>query len=67
MNMCEYFLDTQFQYEQIHKILFTTSPYTLVYSHSKLLHTQDLHGEKKEKHFCPYPIPQKPILKLKGL
>ena len=65
--MCEHFLDIQFQYKQFYKILFTASPYTLVHSHSKLLYTQVQHGGKKEKHLRPYPTPQKPILRLKGI
>ena len=45
--MCKHFLDTQLQYKKFHKILFTTSPYTLVKPYSKLKHTQVQHGEEE--------------------
>ena len=65
--MCEHFLDIQLQYEKLHEILFTESPYILIKSHSKVLYIQVQHGGKKEKHLRPYATTQKPILRLKGI
>ena len=65
--MCEYVLDTKFQYEQFFKISLTESIYTLRNPHSNYRDPLVQHNEKKSKHLYSYPIPQKPTLRSKGI